>query len=422
MSFETTLLSEPQTNGKFSTINITLPAKLPPQSVQVILPRETNISYGQKILLSGTLQEKVLKNKKTTPTMYFPKIEASKHHDNLLLSQVSYLRQKIANVYQLIPSDTESSLLLGIVFGIKKNMPNHFSKNLQQVGLVHVIAASGMNVTMVAGFFMAIFAKFFKRQIAVIVSILGLCFYVTLAGFEPSIIRAVLMSLFAFSAQLIGRQYSGAYILLTHPHADHLNGLVEVLHRYHVEQFATEPLENTIAGFSSLRQELRKANIPVHHVTAGDSFGIGDTTLFFVGPTKNFLQVTSPNGMIGESKEFGSLLTVISYKNFLGLLTGDSQSDEIHESLQQFSISQLSLLQIPHHGSQTGLDKEILQIIQPGMGIISVGKHNRYNHPHRLTLRLLDELQIPIKRTDKDGDIEVVSDGEKWWGFNKDYL
>ncbi len=141
--------------------------------------------------------------------MYFPKIEIADNPANILqagLKSVNTLRQKLITLFsQTLPAPS-SSLLLGIIFGIKEQMPKDFEGNLKISGVFHVIAASGMNVTLVGGFFSALFAFFLKRQIAIALSILGIMFYAILAGLEPSIIRASIMGILVFSAQIMGRQ------------------------------------------------------------------------------------------------------------------------------------------------------------------------------------------------------------------------
>lgn len=69
---------------------------------------------------------------------------------------------------------------------------------------------------------------------------------------------------------------------------------------------------------------------------------------------------------------------------------------------------------MPHHGSKTGLNTEILDFLQPKLAVISVGNKNRYNHPAKLILEMLKEENIRILRTDKNGSIEIVSDGQRW--------
>jgi competence protein ComEC len=73
-----------------------------------------------------------------------------------------------------------------------------------------------------------------------------------------------------------------------------------------------------------------------------------------------------------------------------------------------------SALLVPHHGSRFGLDPELLAAVDPTVAAISDGERNRFGHPAPLTLRLLDLQGIPYWRTDRDGTIELTSDGLSW--------
>lgn len=201
-------------------------------------------------------------------------------------------------------------------------------------------------------------------------------------------------------------------MVLTHPHADHLNGLNYVLDRYTVKSFVSEKVENKSEGFNRLTGSLKAQRIPVQYVGAGNKSVLNDkTTIHIVGPTQNFLKETSPRGTISESGEFASLLTLVSYGQFSVLLTGDSQVRELSEAIEQFNLSHLSVLQLPHHGSKTGLNRGILVSLAPKLAVISVGK-NKYGHPTTQVLGLLNTEKIKVLRTDKDGEIEIVTDGK----------
>ena len=84
----------------------------------------------------------------------------------------------------------------------------------QTTGVFHVIAASGMNVSMLSGFLLAVLGRILRRQIALIVSIVAICFYAVLAGLEPSIVRASIMAGIAFTALLLGRQGTALWSLI----------------------------------------------------------------------------------------------------------------------------------------------------------------------------------------------------------------
>ncbi len=202
--------------------------------------------------------------------------------------------------------------------------------------------------------------------------------------------------------------------MLTHPHLDHFYGFNYIFKKYRVSYFATEKLENRSESFKNFKDSAKKANIKTNYVYAGDKFKIKDkVTLTVLGPSKDFIQRTSSQGQIGESGEFASLIILVSYGNFQVLTTGDSQSGGLTQALSA-DAKNIDVLEVPHHGSKTGISEEILSISNPGLSVISVGKNNKYGHPASYTLDLLKKFNIPILRTDKDGEIEIVSDGKTW--------
>lgn len=204
-------------------------------------------------------------------------------------------------------------------------------------------------------------------------------------------------------------------VLLTHPHADHFMGLYFVKDRYKIHAFATEELSNDTPGFKTLMSQLREKQVPQRFVVTGDRWVLQsriqhDTEpveISVVGPTQEFLDRTSPGGKIGESKEFASLILRISYGAFDALLTGDTQAEELADAVEHIGAT-VDVLQSPHHGSATGLNASILEQLSPELTVISVGKNN-YGHPSLATLALLREFKV--KRTDKSGDVEIISDG-----------
>lgn len=208
VSFETTLLSEPRITAR----NQIFSAILNRQRITVFSPTTPEIHYGDTIKLSGFLKEKVV-NGKTNFTLNIKNIESAKR-GNMILSLSSFLRQKIINFYTKNLNSDEAGLLLGIVFGVKEYIPQNFLKDLKLAGVMHVIAASGMNVTMVGGFLSSIFLLFLRRQVALCLSILGIILYATLAELEPSIIRASIMGFLVFVAAIFGRQMWASYSLM----------------------------------------------------------------------------------------------------------------------------------------------------------------------------------------------------------------
>ncbi|MDP2585601.1 MAG: MBL fold metallo-hydrolase [Candidatus Levybacteria bacterium] len=204
-------------------------------------------------------------------------------------------------------------------------------------------------------------------------------------------------------------------MILTHPHSDHFMGLFAVLNNYKVKSFAAEELINKTTGFASLMDKIKVQKIPIRFVFAGDRFVLKDQVILeIVGPTQGFIHQTSPGGTIGETGEFASLETLIKYGMFSALLTGDSQVLELRDAVGNYNMKDIDIFQVPHHGSRFGFDQTILNILNPKIAVISVGKSNKYGHPTAFILDLLKSRNIKTLRTDQVGDIEIISDGNSW--------
>lgn len=123
------------------------------------------------------------------------------------------LKSKIeANFAQILPMP-QSALLSGIVLGSKQVLPEEFKKALVNTSTIHIVVASGQNLTILSGLIVG-FASIIGRKKAVLASIFVNLFYSVLTGFQIPIIRAAFMNVFAASGQLIGREISAFYTLL----------------------------------------------------------------------------------------------------------------------------------------------------------------------------------------------------------------
>ncbi|MBI3985047.1 MAG: ComEC/Rec2 family competence protein [Candidatus Levybacteria bacterium] len=201
--FTTQIDSNPKFSSYYQTVYVNIDAL---NKVLIKTDVDRNLAYGDYIKVSGRLKTILLNDRSTIFTLDHPKIEANFRENVLPLAVVYSIRQKIIANFKSNLDPVSAGLMLGIVFGIKENLPKEFLEDIQITGVMHVIAASGMNVTMVSGFLFYIFGAFFRRQTAILLSVLGIFFYTGLAGFEASIVRAAIMGTIVFSAQALGRQ------------------------------------------------------------------------------------------------------------------------------------------------------------------------------------------------------------------------
>ncbi len=219
-------------------------------------------------------------------------------------------------------------------------------------------------------------------------------------------------------------------VVLTHPQHDHLKGLIEVFNRYQVVNLITSGLDSSSQQYKALKNAVGGSDAKVVNATSGMVIRLGKIYLDIVHPSEEFIAINSEiidskNGeaVLGaytssrDPNEF-SVVAILSYKDFDALLTGDISpriSDTIAEELALSDSRTIEYIKIPHHGSKNGLTKDLLEVTKPEVSVISAGKDNQYGHPHQEVLEILGERDIRILRTDEMGNIEVVSDGKKWW-------
>lgn len=197
-------------------------------------------------------------------------------------------------------------------------------------------------------------------------------------------------------------------VFLTHPHADHLAGLISVAKHYKIQSFNTEKASSDSLVFGELEKILEEKKIKKRYIYEGDNIKISDgTTLKTLWPGKKYIEQADKSDL---DKNSFSLVQLLEYKDFSLLLTGDIQA-EILDGLAA-NVPDLDILKIPHHGSKTGISDKTFEIIKPSYAIISSGKNNRYNHPAEYVISLLEKHRIDYKRTDMEKEIEFVIDKE----------
>lgn len=115
-------------------------------------------------------------------------------------------------ISQLLPSP-QAELLSGILLGSNKNLPGKIKLALRDTSTLHIVVASGQNLSMVAGFFLSL-AGIIKKKNAIILSLMASLLYMLLTGFQLPILRAAIMFGLASVAQFFGRQKDGIWILI----------------------------------------------------------------------------------------------------------------------------------------------------------------------------------------------------------------
>lgn len=125
------------------------------------------------------------------------------------LSVAAKLRQRWQGVYQGVLSEPQASLVAGMTWGWNLAMPESFYQSLQKTGVLHVVAASGQNLTILAQMLLIAFIRFMSRKRAIGLLIVAVVGYTILSGMSPSIVRAAIMASLSLVALSLGRQQDG---------------------------------------------------------------------------------------------------------------------------------------------------------------------------------------------------------------------
>lgn len=213
-------------------------------------------------------------------------------------------------------------------------------------------------------------------------------------------------------------------MILTHPHADHIGGLVGILRNYDVKNIIYEPesyKSRVYKSFLTAVKDEESHGAKVLKVKTGDLVKIGDLNLKIIwDPKESSLRSppdsgSEPTDPVNSNANNQSIVAELSYGDFDVFLAGDAQEAEARDIISAgVDILPVEVYKASHHGSRNGLNAAIISQLSPKLAVISAGKNNSYGHPHGETLNLLAQLKSRVLRTDLDGTIEVVSDGSSW--------
>jgi competence protein ComEC len=198
-------------------------------------------------------------------------------------------------------------------------------------------------------------------------------------------------------------------VVLTHPHEDHLTGLLEVLQRYKVKQVLYLDTDYNTPDAEEWLNLIQQKHIKSTLATAGQEIDLGtkDTTLEVVNPTPGSTVPAMDNGIVLK----------LSDEKISFLLTSDISADAEHDLITQRADVSCTVLKVAHHGSNDSSTAAFLAVADPKLAVISVGADNTFGHPGADTLqRLADVVGVNnIYRTDKNGTVECITDGTRLW-------
>lgn len=204
-------------------------------------------------------------------------------------------------------------------------------------------------------------------------------------------------------------------VVMSHPHLDHLGGLVEVIDRVGAKRFLDPGFDHPSKSYAELLEFLNgKADVlnperdpddPDSAVTIGLGEGASITVLWPRRPVEPFLSDTrsDPNS--------NSIVFRLQHGGVSFLFSGDAEAVTEERLLREEKIRDVTVLKVAHHGGRHSSTEDFLEVVKPKYAVISSGSDNDYGHPSREALERLTEVGAKVFRTDLQGEVIATSDG-----------
>lgn len=212
-----------------------------------------------------------------------------------------------------------------------------------------------------------------------------------------------------FAKELVGSlKKSGVkkldYVIATHPHADHIGSMSDILKKFKVGKFFMPQAAHTTATYKKMLTALKKNGCKVSYLKSGTKVLTGDVKCVAAAPVHS------------EYRNLNNTSAVLrlEYGKVSFLFAADAEYYSEIDILNSGAKIDADILKVGHHGGLTSCSRAFLNVVSPETAVISVSQTENSAFPGNAVLRRLKRMRTDVYRTDKDGDVCIISDGKNY--------
>lgn len=194
-------------------------------------------------------------------------------------------------------------------------------------------------------------------------------------------------------------------VIGTHPHADHIGGLINLFEEIPVDEVLDPGVTHTTITFEDYIDLIDQKDIDFTEGSAGMERDLGEDST---------MKVIFPRSPSEDHLNNASIVTKVTFGEVSFMFTGDAEKEAEQEILTRDYNLDSDILKVGHHGSRTSTTQGFLEEVDPETAVIMCGLDNQYGHPHEETLTRLYQAGVDIYRTDHQGSIVITTDGETY--------
>lgn len=192
-------------------------------------------------------------------------------------------------------------------------------------------------------------------------------------------------------------------MVATHPHADHIGGLIAVLDAFQIQQIWHNGDTSESKTYAEFMNGVQSEGAEIHIARLHNTIEAGELKLFVHHPA-----------ILEGSTNNNSIVLHLAYGDIDFLFTGDAEKETEGQMmiLSSVRLPEVEILKVGHHGSRTASSEDFLAIASPEIAIYMAGKDNSYVHPHQETIDALTQIGTTIYGTDTNGTIVITTNGD----------